>query len=595
MPDLIQALQARGIKPSGGTNNAPPQQSPFAGLMSTSTPQNDTSTASIGGISASSSKLIQTLQARGIKPSNAQTQQSPTTQPTQQDGGLAGFSLATNPFTNLEIIKGGAKEAAALPFQVASLGKNIGNLLSKIPGWVSPLELSYLATKPGGAADVSTQTPSALQPTNTAQKLGAAGTDIGEFLAPGGLEEDTMKAIGGYIDKLPEALNITGKAADAVVDALKIAAKGAISGTSMGGVEAVQSGGDAQKTIGATELGAGAGVLSEVLPTIVKNVPWFKKSLGDSVSRALGISGRQTTASLIEKTAKAQEGLSVIADNATGVMVKDINGVEHAFDPSKATFYDTLQAWQIARDNVYKTYTDLAVKAGDEGATFGAQDFNSVISDLQGAAKNSTAAFKNKTASLLKDIADNYGTVNPKTGDVYYKNIPLSDIQSFLEKVNTDVNPSSDAAGAKVSLQMSQSIREILDNKIQSYTGEGYQDIRNQYASLKSIEQDLGNQFKKVYKGSGGWFGNYVEGFGGVDAIMGLLTKSPSEAIRGGLIAGVGKLIQMSRDPERGLRSAFDIIQQGGTPIGKVGGAISTVGSTLPYAAKGLEGLMQEK
>lgn len=476
---------------------------------------------------------------------------------------------------NEQLGMGVAKSAAGTAAGAAKLGISGLNYLSKIPG------LGFLNTPEDSKFMQPTKTLEKLAETTTpAEGVGKFGGDVAQFFLPGPTEEKiAMKGLE-FIDKLGLGLKTAA--------VLKTAIRGGTMGASMAPVAAVQSGGDPNAILGASLAGGFGGSIVEGFSQIVKNVPFFQNKLGENISKALGISGKQTTGSFVAKNEKAIEGLKTIADNAAGAIVKDINGAEHAFDPAKATFQDTIQAWQIARDKVYDAYDALAKQAGDEGATFTQKDFKGVIKTIGDAAKNGTAAFKNKAASLIKDIQDNYGTVNAKDGDIYFRDASLKDIQSFLEHVNTDVNPGSDKAGADLSIKAAQKIREILDDKITSATGEGYQALRNQYASLKSIEKELLNQGKKIYRGSGGWFGSYVNEFGTLDAFLGLLRGNVMEVVRGAGTKLIAENIKTMRDPEAALRTAFGQIGTENlispTMLGKI---LQGAGRGAPYVGKG--------
>lgn len=443
-----------------------------------------------------------------------------------------------------QIGSGVIKSVAGAAAGAARLGIGGLNYLSKIPG------LGFLNTPEDSKFMQPARTLEKIaQPENAGQTVGKYAGDIGQFFIPGkseaGIAAKGAELIQGL--KVPEALK----------SLLMTGMRAGTSAAGMAPVAAVQSGGKAEDVGAASIVGAVGGGIGEGLSQLVRNVPLFRSALSQNIAKALGISGKQSTRSLVEKTPQAEQSLRVIADNATGAIVKDVDGVEKPFDPQSATFYEMLQAWQISRDKVFSAYDSLAKRAGDEGAAFTQKDFDAVISEAEKLAKDSTKKFRDRVASMTDDIRYNFGTVNPKDRSVYFKNTDLLRMQDFLKKVNIDVDPKSDAAGAEVSGAVARKIREIMDKKITGATGEGYQALRNQYSALKSVENDLNNQYKKVYRQSGGWFGTYVEAFGGVDAIMGLLTKSPMEMARGTIFGTAGHLIKRARDPEANLRAAF--------------------------------------
>ena len=297
------------------------------------------------------------------------------------------------------------------------------------------------------------------------------------------------------------------------------------------------------------------GSISEGLLSFLTDKPQLlTDTLNRDINKALGISGKKTVSDLTTRPQTAKSGLETIIEYAKGTPVKDANGVEKSFNPNNATLYETLQAWQTARDKLYQQYTNLAQKAGNEGSYFGPKDFSELSNKLDSIAKNATPAFRNKVASIKNDLTTNFGNwINRK--------VPLTDMQQYVEALNKDINPGSDKAASTVSLDVAQEIRKIMDQKIQDSTGEGYQILRNKYANLKSIETDLTNQVKRGIRGSGGWFNEYIGDFGGIDSLLGVLSKSPTEVIRGLSLQAMAKIIKRSRDPELALQHVFKALQ----------------------------------
>lgn len=281
-------------------------------------------------------------------------------------------------------------------------------------------------------------------------------------------------------------------------------------------------------------------------------------SLEHDVGKALGFTGKMNAGTALQKTTQSTRALQTLVDNAPNIKVTDANGIQVPFEPSKATFAETLDAFQQTKDAIYEKYTAQAGEAAD----FTAKDFLQVETMLNNVSKNSTGAFKAKAASIVKDLQENYGTVNPITGDVYYKNTPATDIQEFIQKLNTDVNPLSDKAGAQVSQAASQSLRSVLDDKIEAAPGKGYQDLRNQYGDLKSIESDLVNQFKKAARGQGGTIAKLIEGFGALDVVLAVMKGSPIEAAAGVGGYTIGKIMENLKDPTHALQRAFKKLQR---------------------------------
>jgi len=378
---------------------------------------------------------------------------------------------------------------------------------------------------------------------------------VGEFVMPEAGAMKASKIAGGVIDTATKVPNFLTAGA-------KLATKMGASGVATGGVMAAETGDPSQLDF--TKLGSGA-QLGAVIPGAGAVIGGVKRAmtstLAENIGKTIGMTGKMNTTTALEAIPKAKRAFQTLYNEAKGTVVKDLDGIEKAFEPSKATFGETLQALKTSKDSIYNKYSELANQAGEIGANFGKTDFIGVIDGLKSMAKNSTSATKNKINGLIQDIIDNYGSV--KNGKVSFGNTKLSDIQGFIEDINKDVNPLSDKAGAEISGKASQLFREIMDKKIFNAKGKGYQELRNSYSDLKSIENALINQFKKQSRGIGSGVSDWVGGFGNLDTVVGLITGNPSQVLKGVGMNFMAKIIKNLRSPETKLQKVFQELEKG--------------------------------
>lgn len=174
------------------------------------------------------------------------------------------------------------KQVARLPWDVASLGKNIanaaGDAASHIPMVGSAIH-DFLSTPKGSPADLSTKAPDALQPKNTAEKTGDVLAQIAEFFIPGSAEKTAVTKISNavnLIDDTKMATTLGPKATSIIKGLLNIVGAGAVTGASTAGVTAVQTGGDAEAVKNAGEVGFAAGAAGKAFELVA---PGIMKSL----------------------------------------------------------------------------------------------------------------------------------------------------------------------------------------------------------------------------------------------------------------------------------------------------------------------------
>lgn len=328
-----------------------------------------------------------------------------------------------------------------------------------------------------------------------------------------------------------------------------------------GGTEYAISGGDKQSAIAT---GIGAGVLSGITHVgsdIYRQL--IPQDVKTNVLKSLGMTGKVNLkdAATGKKLNDGVEAYTTISRLAPDIKVVDEYGVEKAFDPTKATNIEMPQALYQAKNKIYQAYSDLASQLGDAGAKFTAKDFYSVIDDLKkydGAGY--TPAYSRKANEIIESLQRFVKTGS--RGQKYFADTDLPAIQGLVEKINVDVNPLSDKAGAQVAQEASQQIRGLLDSKIESASGAGYQQLRNAYAQLKSIEPAVINNFKKAARGSK--MSDFINGVSVVDTLTGLITQDPTQIVRGGVIKGVKEGITYLGSSEAAMRRAFKLINQGG-------------------------------
>ena len=194
---------------------------------------------------------------------------------------------------------GVGKQVASLPFNLANIGKNIGNTMAKIPG------LGFLGTKAGSPSDLSTQVPDVLKTVGTAQAVGSGIADVAEFFIPGGAEEKAGTSIDKMVDTAKFAEKFGSKAGEALGGILKVIGKGAVTGASMAGVTGVQTGGDVGKMETAAKVGGIAGAAGKVLDI-------FGKPIADALQKASLKVPPQKSASL---GSKVDDAASWLTDN----------------------------------------------------------------------------------------------------------------------------------------------------------------------------------------------------------------------------------------------------------------------------------------
>lgn len=391
-------------------------------------------------------------------------------------------------------------------------------------------------------------------PSNTGQRVGKAAEQFSELLIPVGGAEKAVAMLPG---KVAKAAPVVSKVFRAVGDAAEWAGK-----------TLVQTG-DTKK---ATAAGLTAGVTNIAGSAISGAWGSIKGDLQKNIGRAFG-AGKGAVSDLVKNPQKAANALKVISNLKDDIMVGE-GEARHVFDPAKATWGEMAQAIVHAKQHVYNAYSDLAAQAGEAGASFTTKEFNQVIDSIKGLTKDTNPSIANKVKEWIGSeengwsgyIQKNFGTYNPSDGKHYIKNVDFERVQKFLEGVNKGINWNSDAAGSVVGKELASGIRKVMDHKISQATGEGYQSLRNTYSDLKSIEDAVMKQTRKAAVAGGkttSGIANWMERFGSIDAVAGILTHGVSEAIRGIGLVGAAEMSKYLKSSETALRTAFSLVERG--------------------------------
>jgi len=368
---------------------------------------------------------------------------------------------------------------------------------------------------------------------------------LAQYLVPSGAIVRGQKTLGGLATRAPKGLQTISKATSRFVpEAL---------GT--GAVSAVRSGGDLSQ---AKQEGTTAGLFSAgfgALGSLARGT-YFPK-LQESVTKALGTSGKRSGGRALQQTNEKIGGLKVLQKYADDIKVKNVDGKTVAFNPKDATFDTTLQAWNKTRKKIYDKYSKLVSDTGETATV----DLSDVVSGLSESLRQpGLSAFKNPARALLSDVTSSFDDLTQ---------VPLKDAEKFVEQLNKQTvsgffKGTSDAAASEVNAGTARIIREKLDDLITSVGDdvgdESYQALRNQYASLKSIEDDLVRKFQQTARSVGGGLPEYMGMFSSGDILGGLLSGQGAGLFRGATTGILSTLKRALSDKERFLRRSFNLL-----------------------------------
>lgn len=402
-------------------------------------------------------------------------------------------------------------------------------------------------------------------------KVGQAFGVAAPFVAGGGPITSAQRVVSATI---PKGGGLLAKLASGTA---RLTGRAAIEGVGSGAIEFARTGGDIES---AENVGKIAGATSFAFGTIgalARSTYW--PEIRDSATRALGIQGKMSGGAVLGQVDKKVAGLKVLKDRAPNITVLDDAGIEKVYNPLKANFDETLQAWNKARSTVFDEYHSLAVSAGKD-IKF---DFKSVVDDLESVLNSTrTSTYKNAARSILRDLYANFGVYDDAKNLVGVRGA-VPDAERFLADLNSEASAAilqgSDKAKAQLASKAAHQMRTILDDLIENSTGANYRDLKLQYGALKSIEGDLVRRFQQQARQLGGGLSDYMQLLNSGDIIAGILTANPQLLAVGGGRALFTALRKAFATPDHYLRRAFKLMDQaeGGLLGGRVLGGTAGI------------------
>lgn len=246
---------------------------------------------------------------------------------------------------------------------------------------------------------------------------------------------------------------------------------------------------------------------------------------------------------------KAKTAVNAIVENSPNLHL--VNNAEE-----KVVVPETLQHFSQAIDqtkkDIFKQYSAKAAQAGEQG----------VMVDLHGA------------AGELSKMADNVVLQDKDPGLIGYINEKANllakrgaytpeQAQDAIKMYNDSLeafykNPGYDTASkAAVDAVVANNLRSSLDSAVESISGPGYQDLKNTYGALKTVEKDVSRRaLVDARKNAKGLldFTDIATGAGAVDAILGM---HPAQMAAAATAKAIKTVFKRMNDPNEIVRSLF--------------------------------------
>ena len=284
------------------------------------------------------------------------------------------------------------------------------------------------------------------------------------------------------------------------------------------------------------------------------------------------------------------KALKTIKTNADSLNIEDFSG-ELISGRTPQTIHELAQGVDQTKKIVFGQYDTLAKKAGTIGATI---DTKPISDEVLKVAQNRALQLTNpevvKYAEDWGTRLQGLGTLDTETTQEVVK-LMNNNLQAFYR------NPTYDAASkVAVDAGIANNFRQALDKAIEGATGEQYQILKNQYAALKSIENDVVRASIKDAKKNVKGLLDYTDIFTGGQMVGGILSLNPAMFTKGAIERGFKEYIKFLNNPNRAISNIFDKLNIERTPFApksatgqflqkpKLGASIESIGGNQPKA-----------
>ena len=267
------------------------------------------------------------------------------------------------------------------------------------------------------------------------------------------------------------------------------------------------------------------------------------------------IAGKGTFGAVEGYNAKARDAISSIVANKPNLSF-DNGAVTGELPKSLAQFSEAVEQ---TKGRIFKEYDALAKQAGDRGAVV---PLRGIVDELEKLAD--TPAVKDLHPEI-RDYARARAVALAGRG-VY----SVSDAQQAVQQFNQSLqsfyrNPSYESASrASVDAMIANQLRRGLDTTIESATAPGYQALKNQYGSLKTIENDVVKAAQRDARSDagGGLLNTIANALSAEELARGIFTFDPAAIASSVGIKAAARYMSSLRSPNRAIERMFQTAER---------------------------------
>jgi hypothetical protein len=279
----------------------------------------------------------------------------------------------------------------------------------------------------------------------------------------------------------------------------------------------------------------------------------YAKTVKEGINKSIrpGVEGKRTFGQVQKFYKNAEEAVTTIIKNKTNLRLTNEYG-DVITDALPANLHQFSQAVDQSKHAIFKQYDVMAKQAGAAGARVelapAIKEMNQIVTNK--AIMDNAPNVVEYAAARAESLANRVAYTAEEAQEAI--SILNRSLESFYK------NPSYEAASrAYVDSVVVGQIRSSLDAVIEATTSPGYQALKRQYGSLKSIERDVNRRMVVDSRKAGKGLIDFTDVVTGERAVTGILTMNPVVVGQAASIKLVAGLIKRINDPNRVVKNMF--------------------------------------
>lgn len=290
--------------------------------------------------------------------------------------------------------------------------------------------------------------------------------------------------------------------------------------------------------------------------------------INESIDKAIrpSVVGKNTSTQTTGYYSKARQAVQAIYDNKDNLVFEDVTHPMGYVNKLPESLNDFSSAIEQTKTQIWKEADTLAKQAGQEGATV---PLNNISRELNTVANNKVLQdIRPEIANYAKEQALRFSKRKIYTPEEAQQAIKIynQSLDAFYK------NPTPDTASkAVIDSGIVNNLRKSLDDTItnlpeklpsDSNLGQSYQQLKNTYGALKTIEKDVNRRAivdaRKNVKG----LIDFTDVFSGGQMTKGILTLNPGEFTQGLAQKMIASYIKFKNNPNTMIKNMFRVVER---------------------------------